>query len=259
MLTEEENLDNKIEQSDELLTAQKAPLHEIKLWKRIYLFLAGLLGLHLFAFIIGIFVYLSFPKDLVNPVTNLITYSVLLVALVAVILFDLPKLLYHFKKWQAYAFGVVGGIAIVVFDITYTNILNLFYTYEPSGNEENVRDIIDLFPLASVLILGIVGPVCGELTYRVGLFALVKKYNKWLAYIITIIVFGAIHVVASIISGLSIWNELANLPMYLFAGFAFSFLYDKWGIGASLTAHIGNNLYAVIVQIIYKALVNNNA
>ena len=45
-------------------------------------------------------------------------------------------------------------------------------------------------------------------------------------------------------------NELLNMPLYLFAGFAFSFLYDKFGLAASFTSHALNNLVSIISTII---------
>ena len=247
-------MDNKNELSEELLNTQEAPLHEIKLWKRITLFLVGLLGLHVFAFIVGIIVSIVCPKELTNAVTNLISYSILFVSMLAIIVVDLPKLMYHFKKWKPYVFGLAGAIAIVLFEFAYTNIVNLFYKYQASGNEEGVRSIVLAFPVASVFILGIVGPICEELAYRVGLFAALSKYRKWLAYVVTSLVFGAIHIIGSLIVGTNIWNELVNLPVYVIAGLAFSFLYDKWGFASSTTAHICNNLYAVIGTIITKSI-----
>ena len=174
--------------------------------------------------------------------------------MIAIIVVDLPKLLYHFKKWKPYVFGLAGAIAIVLFEIAYTNILNLFYKYQSSGNEEGIRSIVLAFPVASVFMLGIVGPICEELAYRVGLFASISKYRKWLAYVVTSLVFGAIHIVGSLITGASVWNELANLPVYVIAGLAFSFLYDKWGFASSTTAHICNNLYAVLATIISNSI-----
>lgn len=247
-------MDNKIEQSEELLNAQEAPLYEIKLWKRITLFLVGLVGLNAFAFIVGLIVSFTCPKDLVNAVTNLITYAILFVSMIAIIIVDIPKLLYHFKGWKPYVFGIAGAVAMVLFELAYTNILNLFYKYQPSGNEENVRSIITAFPVASVFMLGIVGPICEELAYRTGLFAALSKYRKWLAYVVTSLVFGGIHVIGSLIMGINIWNELANLPVYVIAGLGFSFLYDKWGFASSTTAHICNNLYAVIGTVITNAM-----
>ncbi len=253
MLEEQKN-DNKNEQSENLSPAPDTPPYEIKLWKRIYLFGVGLAGLQIIALIIGLIITFTFPKDLVNPVANLITYGVLFVALVAIIIFDLPKLLYHFKKWQPYVFGIVGAIVIVCFDMAYSAILNLFYKFTQSGNEESVRSIISYYPLSSILILGIVGPICEELTYRVGLFALARKWKRWFAYVITTVVFASIHIVPSLLSGGNPWNELANLPLYAFSGFAFSFLYDKWGFSSSVVAHIGNNLFVVVLQVIAKKL-----
>ena len=248
MLPEEEKNINKEAQSEQLLTQEK--LYEIPLWKRITMFVIGLIGIHIIGLIVS-FAVLSLPKEQQNSIVNLVSYAVLFVALVSVILFDLPKLLYQFKKWTNYLIGFGFGVAIVAFDMIYSNILNLFYTYQVSDNETSVRSVIELYPLASLLMLGVIGPICEELTYRVGLFSSVKKLNKILAYIITVLVFAFIHFG---FTSSTIWNEVANLPVYLASGFVLTLAYDKFGFSASSVAHITNNLWAIGAQIILKKL-----
>ena len=115
-----------------------------------------------------------------------------------------------------------------------------------SENESVLREIIKAFPALSVFVFGIVGPFCEELTYRVGLFGCFKKY-KWLAYLTSIIVFALMHFG---FTSPNIIDELVNLPIYLFSGAAFAFAYDKFGLAGSLSAHVTNNLYAIIASII---------
>ena len=45
-------------------------------------------------------------------------------------------------------------------------------------------------------------------------------------------------------------DELVNLPIYLFSGAAFAVADDKLGLAGSLSAHVLNNLYAIIMSII---------
>ena len=43
-----------------------------------------------------------------------------------------------------------------------------------------------------------------------------------------------------------LWRELLNIPDYILAGVIFAALYDHFGIGASTTAHVMNNLLSFI-------------
>ena len=248
MLPEEENNSNKIEQSEPLLERKDAPVSDIPLWKRIVLFVVGLGGLYLIALLVSI-PAIFVPTEYQDSFVNIVTYVVLFCALVGIVVLDIPKHLSMFKKCLPYLIGFGLGAGIIVFDIFYTTIVSQFYKYSINENEEGVRSIIDVMPVAAVFVLGIIGPLCEELTYRVGLFGALKKVSVILAYIVTIIVFGAIHFR---FNSSNIYNELVNLPVYLVSGAVLTFAYDKWGFTASATAHITNNLYAILMNIILK-------
>ena len=95
------------------------------------------------------------------------------------------------------------------------------------------------------MITGIIGPICEEFAYRVGLFNLGMRINRLTAYLFATVVFGLIHMhdFASV-------NEWLNFPSYLIAGGILAFTYDRFGLSASITAHVVNNLYAVILTLI---------
>ena len=69
--------------------------------------------------------------------------------------------------------------------------------------------------------------------------------NRLAAYLFATVVFGLIHMhdFASV-------NEWLNFPSYLIAGGILAFTYDRFGLSASITAHVVNNLYAVILTLI---------
>ena len=256
MLQSEENLNNNEIQSESLLDKKESKRFEVAIWKKIYLFLMGSGGIYFFSFIVSLILLFALGKDQAAILSNFIVYSILFVALMAVVVIDFPKFKSEFKNWKPYVAGIICTVTIIVFEIVYTNIVNLFYKFSVNDNETAVRSIVDLYPVASIFVLGIVGPICEELTYRVGLFNLVKKANVVLAFIVTTIVFAMIHF--NFVSK-NIWDELVNLPCYLFSGFAFSFVFYYYGFVGSMTAHIGNNLYAVTMQIILKAIKGTNA
>ena len=164
---------------------------------------------------------------------------------------DIKKFLPAFKKWKPYVFGLLFGVGVIVFDIVYINFVNLFYTAEVSGNETGVRNVIDLYPVATIFIFGLIGPLCEELTYRVGLFGLLRRVNRVLAYVVTGLVFGLLHfdwMAKDLI------NELIFLPTYIVPGVILSVAYDLFDLPCSWTAHAVNNLYAVIGHIIVSRM-----
>ena len=76
---------------------------------------------------------------------------------------------------------------------------------------------------------------------------LCKRKNRILAYVATIIIFTLIHFD---FGAKTMTNELLNIPYYAAAAFAFTFAYDQYGFAASVTAHVANNLFSVITEII---------
>ena len=224
----------------------------LSLVKRIALFIVGLGGLFVLSLLFGlIYSFVDLPKDEKSAQLTLVTYAALILALFSIIFLDIPRLIDYLKEWKGYAMGIAIGIIVIVFDIAYSNIVNLFYQSSVNQNEESVRGVIDIYPIASILILGIVGPICEELTYRVGLFGAIKRYTTIGAYIVTSLVFGAIHFG---FTNPNIYDELVSLPMYVFSGLAFSFAYDKFGFQCSAVAHMTNNLWAVVLRVIAKAI-----
>ena len=183
--------------------------------------------------------------------TTFISYLVLFVCLLIVVYPYIPELSLKMKKAKPYLVGLLGGFALVVFSITYSNILNLFY---PMGDNENqkaaVKIILD-YPFASIMIVGFLGPICEELTYRLGLFTLSRRWNRIAAYIISVLVFALIHFS---FTSTDIINELLNLPSYLFCGLCLAFLYDKYGLVCAIESHMINNLYSVVVILIANSL-----
>ncbi|MBP5694703.1 MAG: CPBP family intramembrane metalloprotease, partial [Bacilli bacterium] len=108
-----------------------------------------------------------------------------------------------------------------------------------------------VYPITCLFIFGLIGPICEEITYRVGLFSLLKRKNRALAYLVTIAVFALIHFNFSN-DPATLLNEIINLPYYMFAAFAFSFAFDKFGFAASATAHISNNLISLFLVVMAR-------
>lgn len=235
------------------------PLHWLK---QLFLAVGGSIGFQLVSFIIQIIIIfaLGITKDSsqeellrATALINFISYGILIGALMGTINVDVPKLFKSFAKWVPYVAGLIGLIAIFAFNFMYNLTLTIIgINIGDNSNESGINSIIGMYPVLSILIFGLVGPICEELTYRVGLFSVLRRVNKWLPYLVVIFVFALIHFDFTAIVEFdkpsyftNLINEILNLPLYAFAGFTFSFLYDKFGLASSITAHTLNNLLSI--------------
>ena len=226
--------------------------------KQLLLFLIGWIGFQIFATTLQIIVLVFakiywgageeiLQKYSMSMLINGVAYLGLLFALVLISQRDILKLLKSFKHYQSFIAGAVCLIAMFAFNFLYSTFLNIIkVTSSDNANESSLQSLQDVYPLTCLIIFGIVGPICEELTYRVGLFSLLKRKNKVVAYVVTILVFAFIHFNFSL-DAKTLLNEFLNLPYYMFAAAAFSFTYDKFGFAGSVTAHISNNLISLFL------------
>ena len=247
MLTEEEKIVNKEQQRSGLLDYINYP--EIQVWKRaVLLSIGNIFSLTIVAFVVVLIMTLARHPD-VETASDYICYSIIFAAYLAVIIFDIPKAGKILKRWEPYVVGLAFGITILILDNAYINLINLFYPATTSGNEEAIRKAIDAYPVASIFIFGLVGPMCEELAYRSGLFGLLRKWRRLPAYLITAIIFGLIHFQYT---STDLVREFLFLPSYIVPGVLFCAAYDLYGLPCSYTAHAFNNLFAVVGYLVTK-------
>ncbi len=224
---------------------------EIEPGRQVALFLTGWLGFQLMAMLLQ-FIFLAIFKyipdttnSLFNMTVNCTAYALLFTALLFIVTpLAFKDLLKGFKKLTPYVAGIACLVAILSFNFVYGIILSFIKVpVSDNVNEQNIETMTKMYFLPSLIFFGIIGPVCEELTYRVGLFSLGARKSKFLGYIITIVVFAFIHFN---FEPDSLVNELLNLPYYAFAALAFSFTYDKFGFAGSVTGHILNNLLSIV-------------
>lgn len=195
---------------------------------------------------------------------NALSFLTILAASFLLLWDDLKPLFRSFGSWKPYLAGFIGCTAMMTFNFFYTLILAS--AGAPMDDNENQQAIVALvgnYPVVSLFIFGIVGPFMEELTYRVGLFGLIRRRSRWAAYFVTILVFALIHanllavkeVDGSLVfDAAALVNELLNLPVYLFAAAALTWLYEHFGLAGSLSAHLFNNVLDVIGIIVMGAL-----
>ena len=236
-------------------------------YRELILFLFGLVGFQLLGFLLS-FIAQAFAQEVLvgagltggslqqalidytrsAAYSSFVNYGAYLLFFVAVLIVIWPDLAYiakkQFSQWQNYLIGGGMGIVLIVASILW-NLIVLSLGGGTSDNQSSVVNIVTYSPILGIVITGIIGPICEEFAYRVGLFDLGLRINRLVAYLFATVVFGLIHMhdFASV-------NEWLNFPSYLIAGGILAFTYDRFGLSASITAHVVNNLYAVILTLI---------
>lgn len=199
----------------------------------------------LFAYVNGITLNEALRELSVQMLVNATAYIALLATLLLIANKDLLKITKSFKQWQSYLAGAVCFSAIIAFNILYGTIINLIQTpVSDNANQAALETMDSVYPFVSMVVFGFIGPICEEMTYRVGLFSLLRRKNRFLAYGLTIVIFALIHFNFST-NAETLLNEVLNLPYYMFAAFAFSFTYEHFGFAGSVTGHIINNVFSL--------------
>lgn len=221
-------------------------------------FLIGIAGLEFFSFTVASIIDLIAPSIdgvLFMTLANSIAYGLLFLLQ---IVFTLPnknwkKILNSLKNIEGYLFGILFGFALLLSSIVWGYIAQSIHTVSINNNETAVRTMVSEFPVLSIFILCIVGPICEEITYRVGLFGLTSRINRVLAYAVTSLIFGFIHFD---FQASDMINELLMIPDYIIAGVILGVAYDFFGLSCSTTAHIINNTTSVLTTIFMRNMQN---
>jgi membrane protease YdiL (CAAX protease family) len=173
-------------------------------------------------------------------------YVVLFCLMLALLDRDLFRLTAKFKDPKTY-YGILCGVGVMLVSALYGMIISASGLSNTNANQNIINELVAQSPLLSVLIFGLIGPFCEELTYRVGLYGFLKRFNVYVAYVLVALIFGFIHFDWDNITSPVEW---AMLPDYMISGFLFALIYDKLGFGASYLAHATNNVVGLVEAII---------
>ena len=148
-----------------------------------------------------------------------------------------------FTRKIDYIYGLAYMITIILVSSLVGTFTSLFHEVSDNVNQSTAVVFSKNYPLLAFFVIGIFGPLCEELTYRVGLYSFLRRINKYLAFIITIIVFTLIHID---FEATDIVNELWSIPSYVAAGAVLTLAYEHRGPACSMTAHVCYNIFAFL-------------
>jgi len=222
-------------------------------YKEFLLFIMGFIGLLLFSFLTGVALN-AFPignKVLVSTLENFIPYLLTLVIMCCIISYDYKPLKANLiKSVKEYKYILVSLLAtgiMIGFNFAYSAILNACgVTILNNDNQKALEEIVRGYPGFAFFFIVLFGPICEEVAYRLGLFSVLRKRNRYLAYAATIVIFTLIHF--NFMSN-NLPNECLNLPNYIVPAFLFCLIYERFGLTSTTFAHILNNLVSFILVI----------
>ena len=148
-----------------------------------------------------------------------------------------------YKRKIDYIYGLAYAITLIFVGALVGNIISLFYQVTDNANQSTAVIFSKNYPLLAFFVIGILGPVCEELTYRVGLYSFLRRINKYLAFAVTVLVFAFIHFD---FEATDMVNELWNIPSYIVAGAILTLAYEHRGPACSMTAHVCYNIFAFL-------------
>lgn len=176
---------------------------------------------------------------------NYTSYLLLFSGMLLLLWKDILKLFPCFKNPKTYL-GFAFGFALMGVSICWS-LISMKLGATINENQTVIIAMVKETPALAILVTGLIGPLCEELAYRVGLFGFSKRINRILAYFIASVLFGLIHI-HDFLSP----NEWLSFPDYLLSGLLLALIYEKYGLGASWFAHATNNLVAVLQIILLQ-------
>lgn len=209
---------------------------------------------------ISYFLYNYFIRDVLYlfnidyynlPITPRIIISIVIELVYLLILIfiyrkELIEELKDFKKnglkyiVKNFVFYLISILLMIIINTLLANISDQGL----SGNEIQVREYIQKFPLYMVFSAVLYAPFVEELIFRKTVGKVFK--NKYVYVILSGIIFGLLHI-SNILDPI---EYLFSIP-YMIIGSAFAYMYYKTGnIFTTITYHLGHNLILLIIQLL---------
>ena len=191
--------------------------------------------------------YLPSEPVLRSSTALVLTYGGMFIALMAIALFTGRRKLFFekFTNGTDYLYGIGYAATLIGVMMIVNCILSFFYDVGGnSGNQESIEMVTLGYPLLTLPFICIIGPIVEEMTYRVGLYSFLRRFNKYAAIIGSAVVFAFIHFE---FSAADLTSEFQSIPAYLVPGFILAIAYEHRGPASSMMAHIIYNSFATLL------------
>lgn len=137
--------------------------------------------------------------------------------------------------------------------MVFFNIIIIGLFGKISSNETQVREMLYLHPIYSLISISITAPICEEIIFRKSIQPLIK--NKWLYATICGLLFGFAHILTNIINNQFIITDLVYILPYASLGFAFALMdYKGKSTFNSILVHmLHNTVTALLLLSVYSS------
>lgn len=262
-------MENEIERKG--IDPLKEKFNLFPVWKHLAFFIVGWLGLKILDTIIGTIVVLiynangidltlkEFAKEnvIANMIVNISCYTLLTISLLLICgkpsLKELGK---QFKNKNAIIDGIAYGAFLLIASGAVAMLINLIRGGDNTVNDNQaaIELMTRVVPVPMFIMTVIFAPICEEITYRLGLFNVLRRKNRWLAYVCASLIFAFIHFTIpekGETFNANLANEFWNIPSYIVSGVILCRAYEKHqSIATSMIAHAINNFVAIVMTII---------
>lgn len=205
-----------------------------------------------------IYLYIKCFPGSYDTVTLTIALNVGRVLMVFIALFITFKdyILISFKKFKENCGSILKwvfteGIIILYATSILSNLVVMLFqdgSSTSSANQNLFLTMLNSDVLLMFIQAAILAPLVEELLFRGLLYGSLREHNKVLAYVVSSLVFGFMHIYNGLLAG--DMSQLLYLISYGSMGFIFSYAYEKKGnIMAPILLHATNNTIAIIINI----------
>jgi hypothetical protein len=254
-----DEINKTLEQIDvsQMTASKKQENDEEKLpfFRKLALFLCGFAycGLILIATIMSlIFGEIFTDKSALQAAVQTSTYIALLIVLFCIAFPYRKYFINNLKDVTKYLYGILFGLMTIAIEIVVSKIINYFFPSEINANQEAVEQFILNYPTLMFFITVLIGPFCEEITYRVGLYEMIREKNETVALIVTSLIFAFVHIQ---FTETTFRAEATAFPIYLVIGFMLTYTYKKQGLPGSFVAHAMLNAISFLSTLVRAKMV----
>ena len=153
-----------------------------------------------------------------------------------------------FKNFRSYGKVSFTYWLLGLFFMAISNSIILSINGALAANEVGNREIFGAFPVFAVITMALLGPFLEEMLFRKNFREAFK--NKTLFLVVSSLVFGSVHLLASITTDFQ-WTQLLFIIPYGGFGYFFGKAYlETNNIFTSVFAHILHNTLSVLIVLL---------
>lgn len=183
----------------------------------------------------------------INPWFN-VFYDIIL-TIVGIIIYR-HFFIESFKQCRGRFLKIVLWSFTVGFIILYaTNIISGMFisliSPQTSTNQSMIIEMSKIAPFQMLFSSVVLAPILEEMVFRVGIFSFLYEKNVKIAYFVSSVAFGMVHIISGLLTG--DLSQLLFLFPYSLLGSVFCYLYEKQeSVFAPMLVHAANNFVSMM-------------